>query len=84
MTAWSSLWITAGLGFVQNKSLRVLVLGASGGVGSFALQMLKAYGHSVDGVCSTAAQSFVHSLGANKVFDYLQPNFFEQIEQEDL
>jgi NADPH:quinone reductase-like Zn-dependent oxidoreductase len=49
---------------------RVLVIGAGGGVGSYAVQLATAFGASVTGVCSTSKVEFVHSLGAVATIDY--------------
>ncbi len=54
---------------------KVLVSGASGNVGPFAVQIAKAMGAEVTGVCSTAKVDFVRSLGADEVLSYQQVNF---------
>jgi NADPH:quinone reductase-like Zn-dependent oxidoreductase len=63
---------------------RVLVIGAGGGVGSYAVQIAKAFGAHVTGVCSTAKVDLVRSLGADEVVDYTRADIGEGGQRYDL
>lgn len=63
---------------------RVLVLGAGGSVGSFAVQIARAFGAEVTGVCSTGKIEFVRSLGATEVVDYIHDDLTRFAGQFDL
>lgn len=63
---------------------KVLVHGASGGVGTFAVQLAKSFGAEITAMCSTRNVDMARSIGANQVIDYTKENFTQNGQQYDL
>nr|CAI5830303.1 unnamed protein product [Callosobruchus analis] len=82
MTAWSALFLFGNLLLKPREGRRVLILGASGGVGTAAVQLLKSQNCVVYCTCAKDATDLVYSLGADCVFNYTDPDFKKNVEME--
>ena len=83
-TTWTALVKLGGLNKDNARGKRVLVHAGTGGVGSFAIQLLKAWGAEVTTTCSTNNVSLAHYLGADKVIDYTTVNFATALKGYDV
>jgi NADPH:quinone reductase-like Zn-dependent oxidoreductase len=83
ISGFAALQALRDVGEVQ-AGQKVLVIGAAGGVGSFAVQLAKAFGAQVTGVCSTAQVELVRSIGADDVIDYTRDEITDGTRHWDL
>jgi NADPH:quinone reductase-like Zn-dependent oxidoreductase len=83
VSAATALQALCDVGHVE-QGQTVLIIGASGGVGSYAVQLAKAFGAAVTGVCSTTKLDLVRSLGADHVIDYTRDYFADGTHRYDL
>lgn len=84
LTSWSALAGSARLNQKKPEGKKVLVHAGSGGIGTFAIQLLKAWGYYVATTCSTRNIDLVTSLGADHVIDYSKEDFSQVLSDYDV
>ncbi|XP_073531891.1 reticulon-4-interacting protein 1, mitochondrial [Phyllobates terribilis] len=84
LTTWAALVNSCGLSKEKCPGKRVLIIGSSGGVGTAAIQLLKAWGAHVTAVCSGNAFNLMKDLGADDIIDYTVARLQDQLQTRDL
>lgn len=84
LTAWTALVEHAGLAPDNCAGKKVVIPRAAGGVGSFAIQLMKAWGAHVTGICSSRNVDLVKRLGADEVIDYTRQDFTQVLNHCDV
>ena len=84
LTAWTALVTEAGLTPENTVGKKIVVPRAAGGVGSFAVQLLKAWGAEVAAICSTRNVELVEGLGADIIVDYTRQDFRDHLQDYDV
>ncbi|QGZ93818.1 zinc-binding dehydrogenase [Terricaulis silvestris] len=84
LTAWTALVDVVGLSPETARGKRIIIPRGAGGVGSFAIQLMKAWGAHVASICSTRNVELVKSLGADVVVDYTKDDFADLLQEYDV
>ncbi len=84
LTTWTALVDNVGLKADNCAGKKIVIPRAAGGVGSFAVQLMKSWGAYVAAICSSRSVNLVKSLGADVVIDYKQEDFSEKLSDYDI